>query len=118
MSNPALHAFYVGRAFAEVLGERIEDTVTNSLSELGQLEAKQREAMRDFVEEVMARAEQNEGQSTSSATSTTTEPSSASSTKTTTRRSPEDVQAMVDELRASIASLRTELNAYRSQNES
>ncbi|NBD33870.1 MAG: hypothetical protein GVY17_13135 [Cyanobacteria bacterium] len=114
MSNPALHAFYVGRAFAEVLGERIEDTLTNGLSELGQLEAKQREAMREFVEEVMARAEQSEGQSTPS-TATTTQTSAASSTQTTTRRSPEDVQAMIDELRASIATLRTELNAYRSQ---
>ncbi|MDR9401838.1 MAG: hypothetical protein RI580_00215 [Halothece sp. Uz-M2-17] len=118
MSNPALHAFYVGRAFAEVLGERIEDTVTNSLSELGQLEAKQREAMQDFVEEVMARAEQSEGYSTATSTASTTQSSPASSAKTTTRRSPEDVQAMVDELRASIASLRTELNAYRSQKES
>jgi hypothetical protein len=109
MSNPALHAFYVGRAFAEVVGERIEDTVTNSLSELGQLEAKQREAMREFVEEVMARAEQKEGQPSSSET-----PASSSRSQTT-QRSPEDVQAMIDELRASIASLRTELNAYKSQ---
>jgi len=116
MSNPALHAFYVGRAFAEVLGERLEDTVTNSLSELGQLEAKQREAMREFVDEVMTRAEQSEAQATS--TGTTTQTSTASSTQTTTRRSPEDVQAMIDELRASIATLRTELNAYRSQKKS
>lgn len=111
MSNPALHAFYVGRAFAEVLGERLEDTVTNSLSELGQLEAKQREAMREFVEEVMARAEQSEGQPTSSTATQAT----ASPRPQRSRRSPEDVQAMVDELRASIASLRTELNAYKSQ---
>ncbi len=110
MSNPALHAFYVGRAFAEVLGERLEDTVTNSLSELGQLEAKQREAMREFVEEVMARAEKSEGQPSSTATQATASPRSQRS-----RRSPEDVQAMVDELRASIASLRTELNAYKTR---
>ena len=110
MSNPALHAFYVGRAFAEVLGERLEDTVTNGLSELGQLEAKQREAMREFVEEVMARAEKNEGQSVSTSTQPTTSTRSQAS-----KSSPEDIQAMVDELRASIASLRTELNAYKSQ---
>jgi len=113
MSNPALHAFYVGRAFAEVLGERVEDTVTGTLSELGQLEAKQREAMREFVEEVMARAEQNEGQ-----TATTTSSQAEAPSPQSTRRSPEDVQAMIDELRASIASLRTELNAYKSQNNS
>lgn len=113
MSNPALHAFYVGRAFAEVVGERLEDTITSSLSELGQLEAKQREAMREFVEEVMARAEQKEGQP-STAQSQSPTPSSVP----TTGRSPEDVQAMIDELRASVASLRTELNAYKSQKES
>ena len=112
MSNPALHAFYVGRAFAEVVGERIEDTVTNSVSELGQLEAKQREAMREFVEEVMARAEQKDGQPSYSSE---TQTSSSSSRSQTTQRSPEDVQAMIDELRASIASLRTELNAYKTQ---
>ncbi|MFP4135165.1 MAG: DUF6825 family protein [Halothece sp.] len=111
MSNPALHAFYVGRAFAEVLGERLEDTVTNTLSELGQLEAKQQEAMREFVEEVMARAENQEGQTPASTESS----SSSTSTSQATQRSPEDVQAMIDELRASIASLRTELNAYKNQ---
>ncbi|MFB6277287.1 MAG: DUF6825 family protein [Halothece sp.] len=114
MSNPALHAFYVGRAFAEVLGERVEDTVTGTLSELGQLEAKQREAMQEFVQEVMARAEQNETQTSTTTTSTQAE----SSNPQPSRRSPEDVQAMIDELRASIASLRTELNAYKSQKES
>jgi polyhydroxyalkanoate synthesis regulator phasin len=118
MSNPALHAFYVGRAFAEVLGERLEDTVTNSLSELGQLEAKQREAMREFMDEVITRAEQNENQSSSSSTTTQSTATTSSQTTTSSRRSPEDVQAMVDELRASIASLRTELNAYKSQNQS
>ncbi len=111
MSNPALHAFYVGRAFAEVLGERLEDTVTNTLSEFGQLEAKQQEAMREFVEEVMARAENQEGKAPASTESN----SSSTSTSQATQRSPEDVQAMVDELRASIASLRTELNAYKNQ---
>lgn len=115
MSNPALHAFYVGRAFAEVLGERVEDTVTGTLSELGQLEAKQREAMQEFVQEVMARAEQNE---TQTSTTTTTSTQAESSNPQPSRRSPEDVQAMIDELRASIASLRTELNAYKSQKES
>ena len=113
MSNPALHAFYVGRAFAEVLGERLEDTVTNTLSELGQLEAKQQEAMREFVEEVMARAEQNESQVSSSTPTGSSTSSTSPSQKA--QSSPEDVQAMIDELRASIASLRTELNAYKNQ---
>ena len=114
MSNPALHAFYVGRAFAEVLGERVEDTVTNTLSELGQLEAKQQEAMREFVEEVMARAEQNQD-GPAPASPPTASNSSSTNTSQATQRSPEDVQAMVDELRASVASLRTELNAYKNQ---
>jgi len=114
MSNPARHAFYVGRAFAEVLGERVEDTVTNTLSELGTLEAKQREALQTFVDDVMTRAEQNESQGSSSSGSTTTTTSSSA----TNQRSPEDVQEMIDELRAAIASLRTELNAYKSDQKS
>ncbi|XTZ13055.1 MAG: DUF6825 family protein, partial [cyanobacterium endosymbiont of Rhopalodia inflata] len=33
MSNPVLHAFFLGRAFAEVLSEKIEENFTNVLSE-------------------------------------------------------------------------------------
>lgn len=102
MSTPAFHAFFVGRALAEALNEQLEDTLTNALSELGKFDAEQRERLRQFTEEVMARAEREATQVSQSLN--LSQPSSASAT---------DLQANIDELRASIASLRAELNAYR-----
>jgi len=103
MSNPTLHAFFVGRALAEVLSESLEDSLTNALSELGKFDAEQRERLRQFSEEVMTRAEREASQQTGD------EPASASSASGT------DLQAMIDELRASIASVRTELNNYNNR---
>ncbi|MGK7876900.1 MAG: DUF6825 family protein [Xenococcaceae cyanobacterium] len=106
MSNPVIHAFFFGRALAEVLSEKIEDTFTNALSELGKFDAEQRERLRQFTEEVLARAEQ-EAEKGSQGSSTT-------STSVGTD-SPADLQEMIDELRAEIASLRAELKNYRTQ---
>ena len=39
MSNPVVKAFYFGRALAEVTKEKIEDTLTDALSELGKFDA-------------------------------------------------------------------------------
>lgn len=56
MSNSVIHAFFVGRAIAQVINEQVEDALTNALSELGKFDAEQRERLRQFTEEVMARA--------------------------------------------------------------
>lgn len=96
-----MHAFFVGRAFAEVLTEQVEQTMTSAMSDLGRFDAEQRERLRQFSEQVLDRATQAE-------------------TAATAGRSPvptggeEDLQAMLDELRAEIAQLRTELQRYRS----
>jgi vacuolar-type H+-ATPase subunit H len=103
MSNPTIHAFFVGRALAEALNEQVEETLTNAASELGKFDAEQRERLRQFSEEVLARAEREANQYAA--------PGSASATP----NSSGDLQATIDELRASIASLRTELNAYNNQ---
>ncbi len=95
--NSVLHAFFLGRAFAEVLGEKMEDTLTNLLSDLGKFDAEQRENLHQFIEEVQARASQQVNQS---------EPASQSGDS-------EDLQEMIDELRAEIAHLKTELKNYR-----
>ncbi|MCW6038267.1 hypothetical protein K4A83_18595 [Spirulina subsalsa FACHB-351] len=102
MSNPVTHAFFVGRAFAEVLSEKVEDKLTNALSELGKFDAEQRENLRKFTEEVTARAErelakvsQNGGVAAPSGNGTA------------------DVQETIDNLRAEIASLRAAIAAYR-----
>ena len=107
MSHPVLHAFFVGRALAEVMNDRAERLLTDSLSWLGQFDAEQREALRQFTEEVMARAQQAEathgaGESTPSYDGTATpEPQ-------------EDIQATIDNLRAEIAQVRVALQQYRS----
>jgi hypothetical protein len=98
MNNPALHAFFLGRAFAEVLGEKLETGVTHALSELGKFDAEQRENLRQFVEEVQARA----------AAQTPTDSGSAA-------ERPEDLQETIDDLRAEIARLKSELIAFRNE---
>lgn len=103
MSNPLLQAFFVGRAVAEVINERLEVAVTDALSEIGKFDAEAREQLRQFTEEVLERANRaaeaaNVGQAS------TAQPGSDSG----------DVQTTIDELRAEIALLRTELKKYRS----
>ncbi|PLZ57170.1 DUF6825 family protein, partial [Fischerella thermalis] len=56
MSNPLVQAFFVGRAVAEVITERLENALTDTLSEVGKLDAELREQLRQFTEEVMERA--------------------------------------------------------------
>jgi hypothetical protein len=105
MSNPLVQAFFVGRAVAEVLNERLEVALTDALSDLGKFDAEAREQLRQFTDEVLERANRaaesaNVGQSTTSGGQTGSE--------------PVDLQAVIDELRAEIALLRTELHRYRS----
>lgn len=102
MSNQVLHAFFFGRALAEVLNEKVEDAVTNALSDLGKFDAEQRERLRQFMEEVQARAAQEAVKEKATATSTEASPSG-------------DLQETIDELRAEIARLRAELKSYRTQ---
>jgi hypothetical protein len=104
MSNSLVHAFFVGRAIAEAVSEQVESNVTNALSELGKFDAEQRERLRLFTEEVIARAQRAEEMSMQGRTaggSTGTQGSS-------------DLQATIDDLRAETAQLRAELQRYRS----
>ncbi|MDZ8081779.1 MAG: DUF6825 family protein [Nostoc sp. SerVER01] len=104
MSNPLLQAFFVGRAVAEVVNERLEVALTDALSELGKFDAETRDQLRQFTEEVLERANRAaEAANTGQASTSTRQPGSA----------PVDVQAEIDELRAEIALLRTELQHHR-----
>lgn len=100
MSNPVIEAFFYGRALAEVLAEKVESNLTNALSDLGKLDAELKENLRQFVEEVEARAQRETSQGTTV-------------TNTGVNQSSEDLQETIDELRASIATLRSELKKYR-----
>jgi polyhydroxyalkanoate synthesis regulator phasin len=105
MSNSVIHAFFVGRAVAQAINEQVEDALTNALSELGKFDAEQRERLRQFTEEVMARAAREAEINGQGRTTTTTATGSPAT----------DVQANIDDLRAEIARLRAELQNYRNQ---
>ncbi len=107
MSNPLVHAFFIGRALAETLGEQVEQTMTTVLSDLGKFDAEQREKLRQFTDEVMERAKRAEESSTSQSTEAGTVSESGAE--------PEDLQALLDELRAEIAQLRSEVQRYRNR---
>ncbi|WP_193194422.1 DUF6825 family protein [Nostoc sp. MG11] len=104
MSNPLVQAFFVGRAVAEVINERLEVALTDALSDLGKFDAEAREQLRQFTDEVLERA--NRAAEAANAGQTTTSTGQPSSTSV-------DLQADIDELRAEIALLRTELQHHR-----
>lgn len=55
-SREVLDAFFVGKALAEVLLEKAGEAVSEALSTVGRLEAERDEAVRQFQEDVMAKA--------------------------------------------------------------
>jgi polyhydroxyalkanoate synthesis regulator phasin len=104
MTTPLVQAFFVGRAVAEILSERLEHSVTDALSELGKLDAELREHVRSFTDEVMTRA-QNASEAAGAG--------GFSSSSTAGQSASVDTQATIDDLRAEIATLRTELQRHR-----
>ena len=100
MNNSVLNAFFLGRAFAEVLSEKIEESLTNTLSELSKLNAEQKENLNDFVQEVQTRAKTNFTQDDFS-------------NATVNDFSSIDLQETIDDLRAEIARLKVELKNYQ-----
>ncbi|NMF83175.1 DUF6825 family protein [Nodosilinea sp. P-1105] len=108
MSDPMLHAFFVGRALAEVLNEQAERLVTDSLSLLGKFDAEQRERLRQLTEDVMARAQQAEAEAAQTASGVISTAGSG-----TDGSSTQDLQATIDTLRAEVAQVRVALQQYR-----
>ena len=105
MTNPLVHAFFVGRAVAELLNEQLENALTDALSELGKFDAESRENLRQFTQQVTERANRAAETTTLGRTTVAIVPQGSQ---------PVDLQAMIDELRAEIALLRAELQRYRS----
>ncbi len=104
MSNPVVHAFFIGRALAEALNEQIEQNVTTTLSELGKFDAEQRQRLRQFVASALERAGREADNVAGEGTT--------GSYNSRQEGSP-DLQATIDELRAEIAQLRVQLASYR-----
>lgn len=123
MSNHVTDAFFFGRALAEVLSEKLEESFTNAMSDLGKFDAEQRENLRKFIEEVELRAQRAAGSASypnvNTQVSANTPSSSSSSTPTSTPTTvdidihSDDLQAMLDSLRAEIATLRAEVRKYK-----
>lgn len=115
--NPVTNAFFFGRALAEVFSEKLEESFTNAMSDLGKFDAEQRENLRQFIDEVQLRAERSAGGNTHSTTATPT--TSAENTNLDTIKvdinstNSNDLQTMLDQLRAEIATLRSELKKYK-----
>ena len=103
MSNPVLNSFFVGRALAQSLNDKLGETLTYTLSELGKVNAEQGEKLRQFTQEVIDRAARETG--TAGGHTTTVSPDGQTV----------DVQQTVDELRAEIARLRAEVQRYRGE---
>ncbi|WP_373478797.1 DUF6825 family protein [Geminocystis sp.] len=101
MSNPLTEVFIFGKAFAEVVTEKLEDSLTNILSDIGKFDAETKHRLEEFAREVKARA-QAEKQRVDNPT-----------TITVTANKCVDLQELLDELRAEIARLKAELNNYR-----
>lgn len=115
-NNPVTDAFFFGRALAEVFSEKLEESFTNAISDLGKFDAEQRENLRKFVEEVQLRAEQAAGDSTTypsnSSKNSNSTPVETMNFDFSSDRSV-DLQAMLDRFRAEVATLRSQLKQYR-----
>ncbi|TYQ30688.1 DUF6825 family protein [Pseudanabaena sp. UWO310] len=99
MSKSPLDAFFIGRATAEAVIDRIEDTVTDALSAFGKFDAEQREHLRTFVEAILEKADRQKG----------------AVTQDDGDIAPDELQETIDNLRAEIAQLKSELQQYRHQ---
>ncbi|MFN4066437.1 MAG: DUF6825 family protein [Thermosynechococcus sp.] len=95
MSQSPLDAFFLGRATATLLRDQAQHLFVELLSQLGRFDAEQQQRLHQFMEEVQARARQE--------------------AEMVVPRSGVDWQALIDDLRAEIAALRTELQRYRNR---
>ncbi|MEO0869292.1 MAG: DUF6825 family protein [Cyanobacteria bacterium J06642_11] len=99
MSNPTLQAFFLGRALATAIGEKVEEAFTSGMSSVGRFDAEQREWLHQFVEDVLEQAQASQVDVSSEGADA--DPG-------------EDLQATIDNLRAEIAQVRVALQQYRS----
>ena len=104
MTNPVVHAFFLGRATADLLKERFEQAVTDFFSSVGKGLTEAQETWRTFPDEVVARAHLQESLTMGESGVGRPDPLPM-----------DDLQATLDDLRAEVAQLRAELKTYRSQ---
>lgn len=98
MSNSTLQAFFLGRALATAIGEKVQETIATGMSGVGRFDAEQREWLHRFVEDVFEQAQSSQSEVASGAS---------------VADAGEDLQATIDNLRAEIAQVRVALQQYR-----
>jgi polyhydroxyalkanoate synthesis regulator phasin len=103
MTNPVLNSFFIGRALAESLNDKLGETLSYTLGELGKLNAEQGEKLRQFTQEVLDRAARETNQANGNNNASSIDGMGV------------DLQETIDELRAEIARLRAEIQRYRNQ---
>jgi polyhydroxyalkanoate synthesis regulator phasin len=103
MTKPVLNSFFLGRALAQSLNDKLGETLTYTLSELGKINAEQGEKLRQFTQEVIDRAARETNQAGGNTTTVSADGQTV------------DVQETIDDLRAEIARLRAEIQKYRQQ---
>lgn len=102
MSDPIINSFFIGRALAQAITDKLTEAATIGLSELGKFDAEQRVKIQSFTQEVIARAARETGNSSGHDSS----------------NGVTDLQETIDDLRAETARLRTELQRYRNRTQS
>ena len=103
MTNPVLNSFFLGRALAQSLNDKVGETLTYTLSELGKVNAEQGEKLRQFTQEVLDRAARE------------TSDAGGNTNIVDPNGQPVDVQETIDQLRAEIARLRAEIQRHKAE---
>ncbi|KAI3682619.1 hypothetical protein L1987_82717 [Smallanthus sonchifolius] len=98
-SKQILDAFFLGKAFAEALNERIESTVGEFLSTVGRLQAEQQRQVQEFQDEVLEKAKKAKAKAAREAMEAQglVPKSTASNNSSPTANQPDTASATVDE---------------------
>eukprot|EP00898_Chlorokybus_atmophyticus_P009053 jgi/Chlat1/9149/Chrsp97S08438 len=115
-SRRVLDAFFLGRAVAEAINERLGSALGEVLSEIGKYDAERRRAMQDFENDVKVRAQRELEQSTKAAANARSRSPSTTSSGGVSAASPitpPDLAATVDRLRAEVARTRAEVQRMK-----
>eukprot|EP00890_Picochlorum_soloecismus_P001097 jgi/Picsp_1/1989/NSC_05455-R1_probable protein phosphatase len=111
-SMEILGSFFVGKAFAEVLNERLGNAAADALAEFGKMEAEIRKEISDFQQEVMARSRRDMAEATGASEDALLTPGSD---KASSAMRKIDIEEAADDLRAEIASTRSLIQQLRTQ---
>lgn len=110
-SREVLDAFFVGRALADVLNEKVGSALGEFLSEVAKKDAERRRDMRDLQDEVRMRAREQQTRAIAASTPRSPAPAaSAAPPSESTVESTVDTEASVPDLDSSVQGLGEEVS--------